>query len=312
MITAPLSYPKRFFIYQKERFPFLVHGLLIAAFSFSAIAFSRLCRGASGFIPWPDYVACALTNIVLFFLLRVSDEHKDKALDAAYRPYLPVPRGLVTLKELRITGFALLLPVTLLNVVRYPALLPFYGITLVYLLLMRYEFFAGAWLNRHQVAYIASHMVIIPLTDIYASSYDWKLHQAAPPVGLGFFFLVSYLNGIVLEIGRKLKPVEKEEPGVVSYTKLWGLQNAPWIWVILLALNFSAALAAAFYAGHTQTTYFVLSVLFLLALVPALLFLKTPAPRWGRLIEGASVLWAFGMYLTLGGIPILIQLATGR
>jgi 4-hydroxybenzoate polyprenyltransferase len=155
-------------------------------------------------------------------------------------------------------------------------------------------------------------MVIIPLTDIYASSYDWKLHQAAPPVGLGFFFLVSYLNGIVLEIGRKLKPVEKEEPGVVSYTKLWGLQKAPWIWIILLALNFSAALAAAFYAGHTQTTFSVLSVLFLLALVPALLFLKTPAPRWGRLIEGASVLWAFGMYLTLGGIPLLIQLATGR
>jgi 4-hydroxybenzoate polyprenyltransferase len=312
MTTASFSYPKRFFIYQKERFPFLVHGLLIAAFSFSAIAFSRLCRGVPGFISWPDYAACALTNITLFFLLRVSDEHKDKALDAAYRPYLPVPRGLVTLKELRVTGFALLLPVSLLNIVYYPALLPFYFLALVYLLFMRYEFFAGTWLNQHQVAYIISHMVIIPLTDIYASSYDWKLHNAAPPLGLGFFFLVSYLNGIVLEIGRKLKTAEKEEPGVVSYTKLWGLQKAPWIWIALLALNFSAALAAAFYAGHSQSTFIVLGLLFLMACLPAVLFIRKPEPRWSRAIEGASVLWAFGMYLTLGGIPFLIQLLTGK
>lgn len=311
-MTTPRSFFTRFLIYQKERFPFLVHGLLIAAFSFSAIAYSRLCRDASGFIAWNDYMACALTNVVLFFLLRVSDEHKDKAIDAAHRPYLPVPRGLISLKELRITAFALLIPVTILNIAWYPALLPFYFIALAYLLLMRYEFFAGLWLNKNQVAYMASHMVIIPLTDIYASSYDWELQNANPSVGLAFFFLVSYLNGLVLEIGRKIKPAETEEAGVVSYTKLWGLQKAPLVWIGLLTLNFSAALAAAYYAGHAQLTFLILAVLFFITLVPAMLFIRKPSAKQSKLIEGASVLWAFGMYLTLGGIPLLIQLITGK
>src|SRR6478735_7095324 len=48
---------KRFYKYQKERFPFLAHGLLIASFSFSAIAYSRICRNAPGFIELKNYLA---------------------------------------------------------------------------------------------------------------------------------------------------------------------------------------------------------------------------------------------------------------
>ncbi len=301
----------RFYQYQRERFPFLVHGLLIAAFSFSAIAYSRLVRDATGFIPLTDYLFCACTNVVLFFLLRVSDEHKDKDIDAAYRPYLPVPRGLISLRELRIIGYALLVPVTLLNVGLYPALLPFYGLALAYLFLMRYEFFAGHWLNQHQVWYIISHMVIIPLNDIYASSFDWKLNQATPGLGLLFFFLVSYLNGVVLEVGRKLKAPGQEEEGVVSYTGLWG-RKAPFIWIGLLTANFAAACAAAYYAGHQSATFIVLTLFFGVALTPAIWFIKKPAAKAGKAIELFSVLWAFGMYLTLGGIPLLWQLIQGK
>ncbi len=45
-------------------------------------------------------------------------------------------------------------------------------------------------------------MFIIPLIDIYASGLDWFLAGVPPPRGLLFFFAVSYMNGIVLEIGR--------------------------------------------------------------------------------------------------------------
>lgn len=47
---------KRFYIYQKERFPLLGHGLLVATFSFSAIAYSRICRGQTGFVNWNTYL----------------------------------------------------------------------------------------------------------------------------------------------------------------------------------------------------------------------------------------------------------------
>lgn len=301
----------RFYQYQQERFPFLVHGLLIAAFSFSAIAYSRLVRDVGGFVPLRDYGVCALTNVVIFFWLRVSDEHKDQEIDARYRAYLPVPRGLISLGELRAIGYGLLVPVTLLNVGFYPALLPFYGLTLGYLFLMRYEFFAGHWLNNHQVWYMVSHMVIIPLNDLYASSFDWKLNGAVPGLGLLFFFLVSYLNGVVLEVGRKLKAPEAEEVGVVSYTGLWG-HKAPLIWMGLLTANFAAACLAAYYAGHHFLTFAVLTICFGLALTPAIRFLNGPTTKRGKAIELASVAWAFGMYLTLGGIPLLWQLIRGQ
>ena len=63
-----LPFFKRFLIYQKERFPFIAHGIMIAAFTFSAISYSRLCRNQKGFIAWSDFVIGVFATITLFFL----------------------------------------------------------------------------------------------------------------------------------------------------------------------------------------------------------------------------------------------------
>src|SRR5574337_1862899 len=89
---------KRFWIYQQERFPIFGHVPLVASFSFSAIAYSRICRGAAGFVPWDRYLTGIITTITLFLLVRIFDEFKDRKDDEKYRPELPVPRGLVSLQ----------------------------------------------------------------------------------------------------------------------------------------------------------------------------------------------------------------------
>lgn len=297
----------RLLTYQKERFPVAVHGLLIAAFSFSAIGFSRVSRGAEGFIPWQHYVLCLFSNLTIFFLLRVADEYKDNQSDIALRPYLPVPRGLVKLGELRNLAFVLLGIVLLANVWLVPQLLPFLMVSLLCLLLMRYEFFAGHWLNANMGWYMITHMFIIPLTDIYASSYDWRLAGVAPSSALVWFFGVSYLNGMVLEMGRKLRPIANEEPGVQTYTKLWGLKRGPLIWIGILTVNFILAIFAAQTAGHGPAILVALTVLYGLALLPGILFIKNPTTKTSKWIELMSILWAIGMYLGLGGIPQLIH-----
>ncbi|MDQ6763693.1 MAG: hypothetical protein M3015_13830, partial [Bacteroidota bacterium] len=95
------SFFTRFYAYQKERFPFLAHGLLVASFSFSAISYSRICRGASGFVSASTFLMGIFITITLFFLVRIFDEFKDAEDDAKYRSELPVPRGLVSLHELK-------------------------------------------------------------------------------------------------------------------------------------------------------------------------------------------------------------------
>ena len=90
----------RWWTYQRERFPILAHGILIASFSFSAVCFSSLLRGQTE-LPRLSSIFVAFVTAFLFFLqLRIADEFKDFEEDARYRPYRAVPRGLVTLREL--------------------------------------------------------------------------------------------------------------------------------------------------------------------------------------------------------------------
>src|SRR5262249_52383299 len=103
-LLHPSSFLGRLWVYQRERFPLLGHGLLIAAFSFSAVCFSRLLRAEAGWPGWPAAVVAFLTSFLFFLQLRIADEFKDFDEDSRYRPYRPVPRGLVSLYELGWVG----------------------------------------------------------------------------------------------------------------------------------------------------------------------------------------------------------------
>ncbi|MBC8047141.1 MAG: hypothetical protein H7Y00_10125 [Fimbriimonadaceae bacterium] len=302
------NFLKRFYIYQKERYPFAGYIFLVGAFSFSAISYSRICRDADGFITLFPFLICVFNTVTLFFLVRIFDEHKDQEDDMQYRKYLPVPRGIITLKELRYVAVFIFFLQIIVNLIFYPKMLLLYAGVMIYLLLMGKEFFVRDWLKKHQFWYITSHMFIIPFIDIFASGFDWFLADVKAPDGLLLFFCVSYMNGIVLEIGRKIKAPENEEEGVLSYTKQLGSKRAPLIWILILFITILLAFAAAYYAGMDLITYIVFSLLFLLCALPAVMFFKTQNQKFGKWMEYSSALWTFGMYLTLGGIPMLISL----
>ena len=299
---------KRFYIYQKERFPIIGHGMLVASFSFSAISYSLICRGVSGFVSWKIYAVGIFTTISLFMLVRIFDEFKDAQDDAKFRKNLPVPRGLIRLKELMVIGIILAALQIAVNLYFFPKMLLIYVVIMGYLLLMTKEFFIADWLKKHQFWYITSHMFIIPLVDVYASGLDWHLAAAAAPKGLLFFFVVSYMNGIVLEIGRKIRTPEDESEGVLTYTAMLGTNAAPVVWILVLFVTYCLSIAAAYYAGYGTELVVVLGVVFLLCCIPALLFISYKTKKTAKLIEMTAALWTVSMYLSLGGVPMLNQL----
>lgn len=302
------SFLRRFLTYQKERFPFLAHGVMISAFTFSAVSYSRICRGEDGFIPISDFLIGVFATITLFFLVRIFDEFKDKEDDAKYRKYLPVPRGLISLKELRIIGWTVgLLQIAIIAIFQIQ-MLYLYGIVLGYLVLMGVEFLVPEWLKKHQILYITSHMVIIPLIDIYASGLDWLLDGSSAHWGLAWFFAVSYMNGLVLEFGRKIRTPETEEEGVVSYTKMYGTRGGVIIWLLLMFVTLGLAIGATHYADYGWLAYVILCSFYVLCAVPGILFLKHPTKKGSKYIEYASAGWTALMYLSLGGIPMLTAL----
>lgn len=305
------SFFKRFLIYQKERFPLLGHGLLVSSFTFSAIAYSRICRGEPGFVHWPVYLAGVFVTVTLFLLVRIFDEFKDAEDDAAYRKELPVPRGLIRFAELRTMGIVIFIAQVLVNLIWFPKMLLIYFAIIVYLLLMGKEFFVADWLKKHQFWYVTSHMFIIPFIDIYASGLDWLLGGAEPPKGLLFFFAVSYMNGIVLEVGRKIRTPEKEAEGVLTYSSMMGATKATWLWLAVLLVTLAFSIAASAFAGYGKTGSIVLTIVFFICALPAFFFLRNNTQKSSRAIEYASALWTIAMYLTLGGVPMLQKLIVG-
>jgi 4-hydroxybenzoate polyprenyltransferase len=304
-MQARLPFARRWWIYQRERFPLLGHGPLIAAFSFSALSFSMLLRGRTT-LPAVVPVLVAFVTALLFFLqLRIADEFKDFEEDSRYRPYRPVPRGLVTLRELGVLGMIAAVVQLGLAVWLTPSLLLLLAAAWAYLVLMSKEFFVPAWLKAHPILYMVSHMVIIPLVDLYATACDWWVAGEGPPRGLIWFLVVSYFNGLVIEMGRKIRGPKEEETGVNTYSALWGRRNAVLAWLGALLATAGFAFLAAWQIDFFVPVSVLLAVLLLAAGVIAGRFLRQPdAPR-AKAIETASGLWTILMYLSLGAVPLL-------
>ena len=167
------------------------------------------------------------------------------------------------------------------------------------------EFFVADWLKKHPFWYVVSHMLIIPLVDTYASGLDWLLENQAAPFGLVFFFVVSFLNGVVLEIGRKIKTPENEE--VNTYSTKMGAKKATYLWLLMLSLTFMFSLIASDYANYGIVGIVILSCFFVLCSTIGFVFIKYQTKRNSKWIEYASAFWTIAMYLTLGGVPMIIQ-----
>ncbi len=307
-MPAPETGVLRWWIYQRERFPIVAHGPLILAFSLCAVCFSALLRGADRFPAWPIIAVAFFSSFFSFLHLRLADEFKDFDEDSRYRPYRAVPRGLVTLRELGvlwvITGLLQLALAIALNV----RLVPFLLVTWLYLGLMSREFFCRKWLKAHPFTYMWTHMFIMPLIDFYATSCDWLLASGHPPAGLSWFVLVSFLNGFIIEIGRKIRAPGDEEPGVETYSMIWGRRRAVGGWLLAMALTGGVALVAASKIGFLLPVAIGLGGLLAGSVFVGVRFLG--APQSGKAFEALSGVWTLCLYLFLGVIPLAWKLLT--
>lgn len=295
---------KRWWIYQKERFPLLAHGPLIAAFSACAVSFSSLIRHAP--VPgWQMYLTAFVVCLLMFLQLRIADEFKDAEDDARWRPYRAVPRGLVKLSELRIV-FILAALVQLALVLWLDArLLGVLGIAWTYLALMSVEFFCRDWLKARPVVYLVSHMGIMPLVDFFGTACEWLPRAGKAPAGLGWFLAASFFNGVVIELGRKLRQPADEEEGVETYSRLWGIRGGVTMWLITLIATFSCAAMAARTIGFLPPLAWGLGTVLLIAL--GAVFGYAHRGMSGKKIELVSAVWTLALYLLLGLVPLWLK-----
>lgn len=270
---------RRWLTYQRERFPLAQYAPLVLVTSFCVL------RYAGDFPGWGPYLAVSLVGLLLYLQLRVLDEFKDYHDDLAHRPYRPVARGLVRLGELAWLGLGAAALQALLCAWLMPSALPMLALVWAYMALMGKEFFAHRWLVARPVAYLLSHLLIVPLMQVFVGLWGGLGAEGVP--GL---VAVSLCAGALMELGRKIRLPREEEAGVQTYSALWGWRRALAAWA---GVATAGAMAAAWASGRGWP---------LLALVGLSLAISQMHQRPERglsTISAISALWVVVLHLAL-------------
>ncbi len=282
--------------YVDERFPPAEYVPASVVFFLAAyLAATALTRRApSG----PTIAIGAATVVLVFFHLRLMDEVKDADHDALHYPQRPVPRGLVSLPEIRALLVVCVVVETLLNASLSPSALAAYVAVGTFTLLMYREFFVGARLRANFLVYTLVHMPSLPLLAVYA--YVLALGAEGPRIEPAFvlFLIATYGIGLSLEIARKLHAPEGEPPAVYTYSKHLGTGGAALLLACLVMTVTGAMAVLGATLGWGASYTLPLLALAAVALGGLLRFAAAPSERGARSVEKVFVpLAGVGPYL---------------
>ena len=245
-LEAPLA--RRLLAWANERFP-PANAVLILVIYAAAVLCGRALVTAGPLTVSATDLAGFFGIWAYFLMLRVFDEHKDFARDAANHPGRVLQRGLVTLDHLKVVGVVAVLvqvAATLVAADGAGPALGWWALTLAWSLLMLKEFFVGEWLEQRLLLYAFSHLLSMPLAFLWLAQIG--AGERGLPAGVAWLALAGGLVAAAIEVGRKLKAPEDERRGVDSYTKVLGINRAAALTAALAggaAVACGLALAAA-------------------------------------------------------------------
>jgi 4-hydroxybenzoate polyprenyltransferase len=293
----------RLWTYQAERFPLLRTSLLVAAFSAASVSASAHLSARDA--PHAGvYAAAFVVTLCFFFQLRVLDEIKDAEADALYRPERPIPRGLVSLRTVVALGVATVPLQAAACALVDVRLLGLLVLAWLWMGLMTAEFFAPQWLRARPFAYGASHMIVMPLIDLVLTGFEW-LPGGGASRALLLFLAMSFVNGCVLEIGRKLWSPVNEREGVETYSGLMGPKRAAALWMAVVCLSALLLSLVGFATGAPVTTCAIALVAALHALRTAARYRSDPTPAMQDRMDGTAGIWVLACYVAAGFAPLM-------
>ena len=308
-----IQYIKNFKIYLNERFLLGKNSFFVLIFTLSGYIYTSLLynskimylftNGVKIGIFQYKIIALFIIIFMFFFQLRITDEFKDYEEDLKYRAYRPVQRGIICLKTLEKIGIATVIIQIMLAHVINPEIIYFIIFVWIYMFLVAKEFFIKKWLTKRILIYALSHVVImvfITLVIVEATQYIvpknifdvFILQRYRHNIDFALIplFTLNYLNGIVLEIGRKMRRADEEEHGVQTYNKLWGRKKAVVVLSLLFVIEYFLVILEL---AHTYEKYFffgrlTLLVILIVSIYFMIKFLKKDLS--GKIVETVSEL----------------------
>ena len=298
-----MTLAERLWTYQAERFPLKKTVPLLAVLSAASISVSAHLAGRP--LPkWGAFAAAFAVAMAVFFQMRACDEWKDAEDDRRYRPHRPIPRGLIQQSTVLALGASTVPFAAIAAWLWHPPVLWMMVPMWIWLGAMTVEFGVSDWLKARPVLYLLSHMLILPLLVLVLTAFEWMPAGSAPQM-LWMFLALAYVNGCVIEIGRKLWATENEVAGVDTYSGLWGPKRAATVWLACVALAWVLLTGVAFATGTGRATLVLGGAAFAVCAWSANLYRHRATAAAEARMDTSSGLWVFFCYATAGFLPFV-------
>ena len=278
-----MNFFKKWYTYQKERFPIATYGLYIFSIVFGTFCFATESKN------WIMLIPMFVVALLQFLMVRIVDEFKDFEEDSKYRPYRPVPRGLVSLKELGILGgICAVIQISLTAILNIKGLI-YLSLVWIFFAIMSKSFFIKKLVDKHILLEVTLDEFLMPLLVLYLSTFVTTISVKLIP-----FLILSYLGSWIVEIARKVRCKEDEENGVKTYTAVFGIPKATTIVVVLEAL----IMMMQYYILGTRYIIPILA-LYVLINIPNLLFIIKENKKLAKMVGLLANMYLILVYISM-------------
>ena len=249
-----------------------------------------------------------IVTFLQFLMVRIVDEFKDYEEDCKYRPYRPVPRGLIKLKELKILFIICIILQLILTITCSQNGILYLIILWVFFAFMSKGFFIKKILDKHLLLEVTLDELILPIMVLYLanfipqiylnynSSADFTITNSTIFVDPNVWkiLVMAYIISWIVEVARKIRCKEDEEEGVKTYTAILGIGKAMGLIFVLETL---LMLVQGTILG--QKNYIWILGLYILANIPNILFAKKKTKKMAKLAGLSANIYIAIIYCSL-------------
>ena len=272
-----MNFFKKWYTYQKERFPVLVYGLYILCLTFATFFYNTKMLEIESSVG--IFIVMFVVAFLQFLMVRIIDEFKDYDEDKKYRPYRPVPRGLIKLQELRVLFVICVVIQLALTLIVNPFSFIFLLVLWIVFILMTKGFFIKKVLDKHILLEVAFDEIMLPVMILYLASFI-KIDMSI----LWRLLLLSYVVSWIIEIARKVRCKKDEEKGVKTYTAVFGIPKAT---ILLSVLELLLTICRLILPGVPLMNWaqILLLVLFVGIIVVNVFFIQKKTRKFAKAVE---------------------------
>ncbi len=319
-----MSFIKKWYTYQKERFPILIFGLYVLCIVIAVFGFANF-YGQVFYQKWlnhivfevqpseyqfdymsiiPMFVVCFLQ----FLMIRIVDEFKDYEEDCKYRPYRPVPRGLITLRELKVLLIICVILQLIITILFTKSITGIMYLIILWIFfgIMSKGFFMKKILDKHILLEVTLDELMMPLLVIFLISFTpmqaYLNYNSThfPDAGIiniadiWKILVLSYLVSWIVEVARKIRAKEQEENGVKTYTAVLGIPKAI---SILTILEILLAIVQYMILGSN----YIVPIILICAIINIvnILFVIKKSKTFAKMVELSANIYIMLVYLSM-------------